>query len=305
MTVGNKIVAADYNRIRNKIIAVFGPGGTNPNTNSADPSFGYGQVLQSSAVAISNTVTKQQWDNLRWDIYNARFHQTGAAPAIVAVTANSKIQASVLNYEGFADTAITERLNVSAGLTAIETGTSQSRNFQWKNQVLCTVTVTFANAAQTRYFFNSGGQIRFASGFVKNITNAQNNTWETLLAGAGTQVFASDRIYTLTNSYITWYTTPTAASPYGANNLQLQALCNVANNSNGTANQITFRAVWTDGYVDPDPPGSSQFAPDDLVNGTLSLTVTQRRATGGTLQPTNTPFTISSPSYTISAITGT
>ncbi len=304
MTVGKKIEAVDYNRIRNKIIAVFGPGGTNPNTNSADPSFGYGQSLQSSAVVISNKVTKQQWDNLRWDIFNARFHQTGTAPAIVAVTANSKIQASVLNYESLADTAVAQRLNVSAGLTAIETGASRSRNFQWKNQASCTVTVTFSNAAQTRYFFNSGGQIRFATSYVKNITNAQNNSWETLLAAVGTQAFASNRIYTLTNSYVSWYTS-SASSPYGANNFQLQALCNVANNSNGTANQITFRALWTDGYVDPPGGEPGQFPPEDGVDGTLSLTVTQRRATGGTLQPTNTPFTISSPTYAISTITGT
>lgn len=304
MSVGNKIVAADYNRIRNKIIAVFGSGGTNPNTGAADPTFGYGQVLQSSTVANTNTITKQQWDNLRWDIYNARIHQTGEVPPIVAVTASSKIQATVLNYESFADSAIAERNNVSADSTAIEAGTSTSRNFEWKNQVLCTVTVTFANAAQTRHFFNSGGEMRFASSLARIRNDAQNIAWETLLNAVGTQIFDRTRIYTLTNSYVTWYIN-SSASPYGANNFQLQALCNVANNSNGTATQITFRAVWTDGYVDPPGGFPGQFPPEDGVSGTLSLTVTQRRATGRTLQPTNTPFTIASPTYTISAITGT
>lgn len=301
MAVGDKILSQDYNRIRNKAIAVLGTGGTNPSTNAVDPTFGYGQALASSSVAIGTKITKAQWDSLKLDISNSIVHQTNTVPNIVSVASNSKIQSTILAYEGFADTAVANRLSLGTNRSAIETGASRSRNFAWKNQSLCTVTVTFSNANQLRHFFNSGGQIRFSSSFDKIRTDAQNTAWENLLVSAGTQAFAVNRVYTLTNSYTTWYT-KAASSPYGANNYQLQALCNVANNSTGTASQITFRAVWTDGYTDPDPSGGIQFAPDDGVSGTLSLTATQRRAVGS-FQPSGT-FSISSPSYTISGITG-
>lgn len=301
MTVGKKIEAIDYNEIRNKIIAVLGAGGTNPNTGSADPSFGYGQTLQSSAVAIGNTVSKAQWDLLRWDLFNTRFHQTATVPSIQTVTSNSKIQATVLNYETFADAAITNRLTAAGANLAPEggttsTGATRSQSISWTNTVSCTVTVNFSNATTARYFFNTGGKIRFSSSFVKSLTNLQNISWESLLSASGTREFGGSTFYSLTSSYSTWYTT-SSSFPYGANIYRLQALVNVPNNSNGTASQITFRAQWVDGYTDPGPP-----APGDLVQGTLSLTASQLRAVG-TLQPTAASFAVTGPSsYGISTI---
>lgn len=301
MTVGKLIESEDYNRIRNKISAVLGSGGTNPNTGLSDPRFGYGQALQSSAVIDGDKITKSQWDLLRWDIYNSLFHQTSSVPALQTVTANSKIQSTILNYETFADTAITNRLNVGAGQTAIEGGTSTtgattSRNFTWTSTASCTVTINFASAATARHFFNTGGRIRFSSSFVKSLTNDQNIAWENLLSATGIQSFNHSVFYTLTSSYTPWYTT-TSSAPYGSNNYQLQALVNVPNNSNGTATQITVRAVWTDGYTDPGPP-----APGDSVQGTLSLTASQIRAVS-LIQPAGTPFLNAGPSsYSISTI---
>ena len=62
--VNSVIVQADYNSIRNKIIAVLGSGSGNS---------GYGQQsrIQSTAVAEGTTVTINEWANLRYDIINA------------------------------------------------------------------------------------------------------------------------------------------------------------------------------------------------------------------------------------------
>ena len=71
MTVNAKIVKADYNTIRTKVVDVLGVG-------SID--YGYGQTVRSSAVDESNRVTVNEWGNLYYDILNCYVHQTGAAP---------------------------------------------------------------------------------------------------------------------------------------------------------------------------------------------------------------------------------
>jgi hypothetical protein len=250
-----------------------------------------------------NTISKAEWDSLRWDIYNCLFHQTATVPAIQSVTTNSKIQSTILNYETFADTAIANRFSAALSNLAPEggtpsTGTTTSRNFSWSSTATCTVTVGFSNSTNARYFFNSGGKIRFSSSFVKSLNNSQNIAWENLLSDVGTQAFGGNAFYNLTSSYTNWYTSPPRSTPYNNLSYQLDALVNVANNSAGTASQITFRARWIDNYTDPGPP-----APDDLVQGTLSLTASQLRAIT-TLQPSGSTFNIVGPSsYSISSIT--
>jgi hypothetical protein len=165
--------------------------------------------------------------------------------------------------------------------------------------------VTFATANDARYFFNSGGKIRFTSSRTGGTTSPQNTQWTNLLnttAGTinfGAQTPATVNFYTLTTAYQQWYTV-SASSPYAANFYNLEALCNCTDptNVNGTASTVTFRITWSDSYVDVDPT-----PPGDLVDGTLSLTVEEFKASGS-LIPSGS-FAITSPSYSISAITAT
>ena len=83
MSVGTEIQDSDYNAIRKKIIAIMGNGGTNPLTDQADATFGYGQQLVSTNVSAGENISKDQWDALRFDILNARIHQDGVTPSIV------------------------------------------------------------------------------------------------------------------------------------------------------------------------------------------------------------------------------
>jgi len=302
MAIGDIISADDYNSIRNKIVPVIGAGSGNS---------GYGQLVQSSAVSAGNIVTKSQWDNLRFDIYNSLIHQTGSAPNITNVAINSVIRYGaaqpVFQYDTLSTTAVTNRFDLGTGRFATLAGDTTSRNFTWSTSATATVTVTFATSNQARFFFNSGGKIRFTSSLGNNgDSKSQNTSWINLLAGAGTRQFGGNtpsvNFYTLTSSYQTWFTT-TATSPYAQNNYRLDALCNVANNSSGTANSVTFRAVWTDGYTDPPGGAPGQFPPEDGVNGTLSLIVDQIKATGDIL-PSGS-FTIAGPaSITASTISG-
>jgi len=311
MAIGDLISAAEYNNIRNKIVAIIGPGSGQS---------GYGQAIQSSTVSQSDIITALQWNSLRADIFNALVHQTDSTPNIFTPSSGNLIQFGtsfpVTQYDTLSDQAVTNKFNVGVDQFAIEGGSSTtgvvvSRSAQWQVEVTCTVTVNFTDAAQARYFFNSGGQIRFASSRSGGSSTEQNTSWTNLLNAAGTRAFGAItptvNFYNLTNSYQPWFTS-SSSSPYAANNYTLEALCNVANNSTGTASQITFKATWVDGYVDPgDNPGDIPDTPG-IVDGTLTLTVNQRRAVGSLYNAAGqvyAPFSIIGPSlYTVTAITG-
>jgi len=160
------------------------------------------------------------------------------------------------------------------------------------------VTIPFANSNDARYFFNSGGKVRITPTLTGGNGTAQVNAWTNFLTSVGTQSFGAANVlsnyYTLTNSYQTYYQN-SLSTPYSANNINLSAKTNVADNSSGTATILYLKVTLNDAYVDPGSP-----APGDLVNGTLSLSIDELKATG-TLIPTGT-FVITSPSYSLSSI---
>jgi hypothetical protein len=289
MAIGDTISATDYNTIRNKIIRIVGTG---------DGNRGYGQSINSSAVSSGNIVTKSQYDLLRFDIYNALFHQTGSIPAITTVAVDSVIRfgASHPNtqYDTLSNTADTNRFDIGTGQSAVEPGTSATFSSPWSNQLTCVLTVTFSTAEQARFFFNSGGKIRFSSTRSGGVTSDQNASWTQLLSSVGTQAFGGNtpavNYFALTTAYQNWFTSsPGSSFAYISNTLQIDAKCEVANNVNGTGRVIDFRIRYIDSYTDPGPP-----APGDSVDGTFTLTVDQIRAVG-TLQPAGS-FTVVGPS---------
>lgn len=294
--IGETILATDYNAIRNKIIDVMGAGSA---------SFGYGQSIVSSAVSNSERVTKAQWDNLRFDIINARVHQTGELPSIVQVTTTEPIRYSAASpnyqYSIIADTARNERFNLGTGQFAITPAASRTTTATWSASQSITLTVNFSTAQQARYFFNSGGKIRFSSSRTGGSSTQQNQAWSNLLSSAGTSDFGANAptvsFYNLTNIPQTCFTY-SATSPYSSNNYRISAYCNVVNNIGGTATQITFVISYTDAYVDLNP----STPPGDSVDGTLSITVEQIKA-AGTLLPTGT-FSVIAPTYSITTFSG-
>lgn len=314
MAAGDKIFASDYNDIRNKVIGVLGAGSGNR---------GYGQTVQSSAVALSNTVTGNQWSLLRYDLYNALFHQTGSAPSLVSRSAGDLISFGAgqpnSQYSTSADTAVANRFTVGAGQFIQNLSVaSRTKTDIWYSQAYCDITVSFGSADAARYFFNSGGQVRVTSSRSGGTSKAQNDSWSSLLSGAGTQIFggaapAADftamdgrNFYRLTSTPQTYYSV-TASGAYASNTYRLQAWCNVGNNSTGTATTMYIRALFTDPYVDPPvigPSGpvapSGPFPPSDGVDGNLTVTVNEIKASG-VLQPAPATgnFTITSPTFTI------
>lgn len=296
----SQILAADYNSIRNKVVSVMGTGSA---------SFGYGQSTNSVAVSSTQQITAAQWNLLKYDILNAYVHQTGNPPTVIVTAQSGSLIGygsahPVVNYNSLADIVSSNRFDIASSQAVITSKVSQSSTSLWYSQATCTVTVTFSTATQARYFFNSGGKIRFSASRSGGTTTPQNGAWTTLLNAVGIQSFtgninSSINFYSLTNSYQTFYQR-SATTPYSMNNYKIEVSSNVADNSTGTATVLTFRIQLNDQYIQYVGPNGGLYA-ETGVDGTLSVAVEELKATGS-LEPSGT-FSITGPTYSISSIT--
>jgi hypothetical protein len=300
MTTGSNITAAGFVTIQNKAESLLGTGsGTR----------GYNQTVVSSDVFTGNQITRAQWDLLKTDIVNILYHQTGDLPNIATVNAGDVIQFGAghpnSNYDTLLETAAANRFQVAASQSLVTSKGSATYTSAWSSSAQFTVTVTFGTADQGRYFFNSGGKIRFNTGITGGTSTAQYNAWFNFLNSIGTRSFGADtdpfvNYYTLTNSFQTYYQ-GSLSTPYSSNNYRLEARCDVANNSAGTATVLTLRVTLNDAYTDPgNSPGDSPNS-NDGVDGTLTISVEELKA-AGTLFPSGS-FSIVSPAYSLSVIT--
>ena len=304
MAVNDIITIADYSTLRSSAISIIGNG---------TATYGYGQPIQSVEKIAHEKISQADWDLLRYDIVNARTHQDGVAPTITDINEGEILSfTNNAQYSGLVSTALSNRFNIGSGRFLTESAVSSTRSTTWNTLVVCEVTATFANADLCRWFFNSGGQIRIQSSRTDGTATAQNSDWSNLTTSAGMQAFGGQtpssgfspmngqNFYKLTNSYQNFYTLSSSA-PYSSNSYNLDAKCDVANNSTGTATTVFIRVRFVDNYTDPGPLGPP-YTGDD-VDGTLTVTVTEKRATGS-LVPSGT-FTITRPTYSITAIGGT
>ena len=292
--VGLEIAAVDYNNIRNKVVSILGTGAATR---------GYGQSIVSTAVLTGDIITKGQWDALRYDISSIKLHQTGVMPSMTVVQTILPIGYSLGNanssYDTIADQAILDKFNVATSQSVISAMASRTLSTVWHVQAQSTLTVTFSTANEARYFFNSGGKIRFTTSRSGGTSTSQNNAWTALLTAAGTILFGSDtpvlvNFYNLTNAYQTFYQRSSSAS-YILNYYSLEVMSNVANNVYGTATVLTFRITLHD------PHAALGGSPTDYTDGNLLIAVEELKAVGN-LVPTGT-FSITSPIYSLSTIT--
>jgi len=312
MALAGDIEALDYNSIRADIIEVMGTGlGT----------YGYGQSIVSSTVTTGNTITAAQWTALRFDVINALIHQTGNTPSAVLISTGDVIddQASdpVANYNTLTNQARANRFDLAPSQSVTSAiGSPKTYSSGWSSLATLTCTMTFANANEARYFFNSGGNVKITTSRTGGSATLQNDSWTALLTEAGTQLFKAstgeeNNYYTLTNAYQTIYEVSSSAA-YADNTYKISAKCDVANNNTGTATEVDIKVELIDSYVDPDVVSgfpASENLPIDQVDGTLTITLEEQKASG-VLQPVDVAdggptgaFAITSPSYTVSNVT--
>ena len=118
---------------------------------------GYGQTAEAN-VAVGDTITAAKWANLVTKTANSATHQGSSLSAVSAPVAGGTIT-YLANIPTNLGTIYSNKLNAaSQGTTS---PTTVTRSGTWNNQLTFTFTTTFANGDATRYFFNSGGQLKF------------------------------------------------------------------------------------------------------------------------------------------------
>ncbi len=292
------------------VILSAAPGSTPSGTITFSVPYGSGTTT------LASSPTSNPWGRNIWTLNTS---QTLSAGSLTAE--NTTTNHPITQYDTFANTIRTNRFNVDASQSFTTTKGTVSETWpgtygaSWNTTIRSTIRVQFTSAANARYFFNSGGEIRFNSSRSGSTARAQDLAWTTLLTTAATKAFGGNKptigvgalngqnFYRLTSSFQEW-TSTAYSSPYTANRWRITARCrDVADNSLGTSADIEFQSEWIDGYVDP---GNYYLdVPDDVdkVTGTISLTVSTLEATG-VLQPAGAgTFAVESPIVTISAIT--
>jgi hypothetical protein len=147
---------------------------------------GYGQTAVSTVTA-GTTVSFNPWNTLITNMAKAAAHQGTTITAITSpVTGNLVAYLSALSTN--LASINTNRLNAAAVGTDITTTGTRTAN--WGNNVsiptvTSTITVTFASAAQARYFFNTGGAVLVSCSRTLGVGSPEDLSWSDLCTAVG------------------------------------------------------------------------------------------------------------------------
>ena len=276
---GTTALATDVSTPANTGLNVMGTGSV---------SRGYGQTTFGASKNVGDTITANDFNNIRYDLLNASAHQNGSAAAlslagnITGGTINSTDPNAFIPY---ASTVDSDRFNCHSSRKTTVSAGGNSRTSSWASSVSGVFQMIFSSPNQARWFWNGGGKIRFASSRTGGDVSAQNTAWSSLLSTAGTQEFGGSAVYGWSNTGVQIYSISSSA-PYASNTYRIEAATNT-NNADGSSNIFLFNLSWTDPYSDPSP--GNPPAPEDIVNGTLAYTVEITYPTGGhALTPSGT-----------------
>ena len=290
---GTTALASDVRTPADTAFAVMGAGTL---------SRGYGQTSFGDGKNVGDTITANDFNNIRYDLLNASAHQNGTA---VALTLAGNVAGQLINstdpsnFIPYASTIDSDRFNCHSSRKATASAGSNSRTSSWASSVSATYTLNFANPQSARWFWNGGGRIRFASSRTGGAASAQNTAWSSLLTSAGTQEFGGAAVYSWGTGSTSLYSVSSSA-PYASNTYAISVSINA---SMGSATAFNFVLTWSDPYTDPSP--GNPPAPEDIVDGTLSYSIEITAPTGGhALTPSGTWVQYTYSSYSAGAITG-
>lgn len=309
---GELIVASDFNTFRTDVLAVWDVG----NGDS-----GYGQIDTGGASAIPTVAVGEQIKNAEWEAFRfaaqtcadhqgsaTSFPPAGELAVDELVEAHESLDGNAYDINGSLALITAQRLVADAGSVSVfATGATNSRNAVWDTQLQHRFTAVLPTVDDARYFFNSGGDIRFESTLVGGSATPQNDSWQEVIDQMGTVVmngqytswaggtgWAGSNIgyFDLTTSFqqiaIGIDNSGGSYGGYGGSNeLRIDArTLDGPTGPNGDAGRnLEFRIRFTDGHSSP------WF---DQVDGTISSIITYRIATS--------PLTIQVPVFTNSIV---
>lgn len=216
-------------------------------------------------------------------VVNTSTGNTGSIP-MTGVTPVKITEADRSAYNTYADTITTYKLiTPPAGQATLETYSTATRGTQWNATITNTVTLTWQSADAARFFFNSGGQIRFSASLTPGASNLKNNSWQTMLTNMGTITMNyNSTTYSGTNG------TPSSAIGFFQLTSSQQLLFRKSTEQpTYTPNQYNIYAntaaggaaiIFSIQFADLSAPGG--FGVDENVSGTLISLVQGYRASG-------------------------
>jgi hypothetical protein len=292
---GTTALASDVNTPYSTGVNIMGTGSA---------SRGYGQTTFGVTKNVGDTITANDFNNIRYDLLNASAHQNGSAAALSLAgnVAGQLINSTDPNaFIPYAATVDSNRFNCHSSRKSTGILGSASRTASWASSVSSLYVWTFSSPDEARFFWNGGGRIRFTSSRTGGAASSQNASWSSLLSSAGTQDFGGSAVYGWGTSDSSLYSIFSSA-PYASNTYNIKARTNV-DNSAGGASVFYFTLTWSDPYVDPAP--GEPPAPEDIVDGTLSYSVEITTPTDGhALTPSGTWRAYAPASQSAGAITG-
>lgn len=201
---------------------------------------GYGQTTPSLPAKVSgNSIAAIDWSNLRTALSNLNSHQGSGVTLPAAAVAGSSV-AYDANYAAALATLDSNRFNTNSGasMTLTSNALTITRAGTWGGGaagITAVETVTFASEDAARYFFNTGGELRFALSHPAGST--QDNNWNAALAAVGTIAFKAN---TTTRSGTSG--TPAAVGYYQLTTTNQSIVSGVIGTGSYTANSITVSA---------------------------------------------------------------
>ena len=320
-SIGGLIQATDYNNFVGTTVvnAAYASSADATNKVAALIGYGYGDrgYGQTSTVladvAVGNSVDSAAWNNLRSAMSTINTHTGSTLTLQPTVAAGSTIiaengQLSRPNISSLISSLDTNRLNASITDMQVTLALTSSQTTAWTGIIKHVFTVTFGgtnNPDYARWFFNSGGEIRFSGANTGGTTTAS-QAWAHLLRTMGTITFGAYNtkytgsggtvnnigyynlstsptvIFTHTGSGGTYY--PHYSGIYYSIAIQTNATA-TANGSNGYL--LTCTVTMND---------SGAANPYGLVNGTSTSTINYYKASNsGSLTITAPTFTTTTP----------
>ena len=271
---------------------------------SGSGNLGYGQAGGPTSVSVGTTISATQWNSLLDKIENIGSHQNTAVATYSTLTASDTITA-VATVSSNLTSIFNARNNANAFGTDITASGVSTSTSTWYTQMTHNFTVTFANDASQRYFFNAGGAIAFTFSRSGGTSNDKNTEWADLCTRAGTWYLTGSSNHTIggvnytgttkiggnsggagisitTINYHQLTTSPQIiatqyadTSPYTGNYITLSASL-----TSGNTPQLTFTVNMYDAAADT---GNPEFITDadpaslDKVDGSMVVTMVAKQ----------------------------
>lgn len=195
---------------------------------------GYGQATTISAVSAGDTVTATQWATLLARITSAASHQGSSLTAMTTPSATDIIEV-IGAISANLSTIHTNRINAAG--TGTPSSTNMNSTGSWETQARQTITLTWADPDEARYFFNAGGYIEITPSVVGYTDDQKARAWDALTQMVGTIQFKAN---TTTMSGDTTSITVTEAHTSSASNVSVLGYYGLT-----TSNQLLYDKALT------------------------------------------------------------